>query len=226
MEIEHISDTHGFHEQIKLKGADVLVHTGDCTNYHDQYRNHHEFHKFIKWFERVSKNYSLTIFIPGNHDSFIFHNEKEVRKLMESMGIEFLHKKSITFQGLNFYGDSTCPRFGDWYYMTDRRKTNRHWEQIPFNTNVLLTHTPPKGILDLAENRKHNVELCGDSALLKTIKKLPDLQCHMFGHIHNNHDIENNGILKRDGIYFSNASLVVDGQFDKGIQNRSNIIQL
>lgn len=226
MRIEHISDTHGFHNQLQLKGADILIHTGDATNYRDQYRNHNEFLNFFSWFREISSNYLLTMFIPGNHDSYIFENESLVKKMFEDVGIEFMHKREVIVDGLKFYGDSIMPRFGDWCYMTDRSKTNKHWEQIPIDTNVLLTHTPPKGILDLSERRDRTLEFCGDSALLKRVQKLPELKAHLYGHIHDNNDCKNNGIINRDNVIFSNASCVVDGKFDKGIINHGNILTI
>lgn len=226
MKIEHITDTHGHHEGLELKGADILCFTGDCTNQHDQFTNHYEFVKFYNWLKDIRDAYSLVIFIPGNHDSYVFHNERSVREMMKDDGIEFLHKESLMVQGLKFYGDSICPRFGNWHYMTDRSKTNKHWELIPNDVDVLLTHTPPKGILDLTERQDHTLEMCGDSALRKRIKVLPKLNLHMFGHIHDCRNVENHGILKRDGVIFSNATSVIDGQFDRGVVNHGNIIEL
>lgn len=77
-------------------------------------------------------------------------------------------------------------------------------------------------MLDTTENRFHDIELAGDSALWKKVNKLPNLKLHCFGHIHNNKDIINVGIREHNGIIYSNAAAMKDGEFDKGIQYHGN----
>ena len=70
MKIWHISDTHGFHNQLVIpKGIDLVIHTGDCSNYKDPFPNENEVRKFIDWYEQVP--IPNKIFIPGNHDTSI-----------------------------------------------------------------------------------------------------------------------------------------------------------
>ena len=225
MRILHISDTHGLHHQINiLNNIDVLVFTGDESNHRDPYRNEAEFYDFAQWFIDLPIKHKL--FIVGNHSTYIFHNEKIVRDLFQKNKITWLHKSSIVIDGIKFYGDGISPRFGDWVYTTDRAKTNKHWDLIPEDTQVLLTHTPPKGILDISENRLHEIELVGDSALLKKVNKLPLLKAHLFGHIHNYKDIINTGTRTINEVVFSNATAVTDAQFNKGITFHGNIIEI
>ena len=51
MKILHITDSHTFHNQLKLQDADVLCFTGDATNYRDPSLNHKEFRDFYEWVE-------------------------------------------------------------------------------------------------------------------------------------------------------------------------------
>lgn len=226
MKILHISDTHGHHRKLKLQEADILVYTGDESNQRSQFLNHTEFIDFFNWLSEVRGNFKRVLFVPGNHSTWIYHNEKEARRLFKSIDVDFLNKDEVVIDGIKFYGDPIMPRFGDWCYMTDRAKTVRHWDLIPTDVDVLLTHTPPKGVLDLSEDRYHSIEMCGDSALYKKILKLPNLKLHCFGHIHHNHGIRNNGILNLDGVLFSNATAVIEGKFDLGIVYHGNIIEL
>jgi len=69
---------------------------------------------------------------------------------------------------------------------------------IPDDVNVLITHGPPSGILDLNDDD----EYCGCVNLLHRIKELTKLKCHVFGHIHNEY-----GTKEKYGIKFVNASL-------------------
>lgn len=225
MKILHISDTHGLHHQLNIKNdIDVLAFTGDESNHRDPYRNEAEFYDFAQWFIDLPIKHKL--FIVGNHSTYIFHNEKIVRDLFQKNNITWLHKSSVVIDGIKFYGDGISPRFGDWVYTTDRAKTNKHWDLIPEDTQVLLTHTPPKGILDISENRLHEIELVGDSALWKRVQKLSLLKANLFGHIHNYKDIINTGTRTVDKVVFSNATAVTDAKFNEGITFHGNIIEI
>lgn len=225
MRILHCSDSHSFHREYVIPdNINVMCHTGDATNYRDPYRNHNEFLDFIDWYSDIPITHK--IYVAGNHDSFIYHNKKNCLEEFKKRGIIYLDKEEVVIDGVKFYGDPIMPKFGDWCFMTDRSKLNKHWELIPEDVNVLLTHTPPKGVLDLSEDRNHNLERCGCSALLKRVDKLEQLKLHCFGHIHNYQDIINTGVLKRNGILFSNATAVTDARFDLGITHNGNLIEI
>jgi len=115
------------------------------------------------------------------------------------------------------YGTPWTPTFGDWCFMKNRDKMYKVWEKVPLDTNILISHGPPKGILDLTENRDYTLEQVGDKAILKYLEKWKDLKYVLFGHIHNRGNITNTGIRELDGIKFINSSGVEDGRFDKGI---------
>jgi len=69
---------------------------------------------------------------------------------------------------------------------------------IPENTDVLVTHGPPFGVLDKNYNQMH----CGCKSLLQRVMQVrPKL--HIFGHIH-----EGYGVEAREGVTFMNASSV------------------
>lgn len=218
--ILHLTDTHNFYNELEYnKDVDIVVHTGDAECHYKE-----EFEAFLEWYSAYPVEHK--IYVAGNHDIFIEQNEKYCKAFFESSGVHYLQKSSVTINGLKFYGDPICPRFGNWAFMTDRSKMDSHWEKIPKDVNVLLTHTPPKGILDLTENRGYELEMCGCSALEKRVKKYQHLKLHCFGHIHNFKHVINTGLKMRDGIIFSNAASVEDGRFDKGIIHHGNIIEL
>ena len=67
MKIWHISDTHSLHGQLDVpEGIDIVVHSGDATNWKDPYRNESELRAFIDWFAALPVRNK--IFVPGNHD--------------------------------------------------------------------------------------------------------------------------------------------------------------
>ena len=54
------------------------------------------------------------------------------------------------------------------------------WAHIPKETQLLITHGPAQGLGDLT----FTGESAGCEALAEHLPRLPDLQLHVFGHIH------------------------------------------
>ena len=52
--IWHISDTHSHHRLLTIpENIDIVIHSGDESNYKDQYQNEPEFRDFILWFANL-----------------------------------------------------------------------------------------------------------------------------------------------------------------------------
>lgn len=229
MKLLHLSDTHGWHGYIpdkRFDGIDVVVHSGDCSNYKDPYRNNNEVLDFIEWYKNVPvKN---KIYVAGNHDTSI---EKRLitSEHFEKVGIIYLENSDVTIDGVKFWGSPYTPSFGNWAFMKARHKIYEVWEQIPKDTDVLIVHGPPKGVRDLSFDRNGNLEMCGCSALMKKCYSLRhSLKLVLFGHIHNMEGIDNQGvsIYDRTPTIFSNATCVEDGKFDKGLTSFGNILTI
>lgn len=226
MIIYHISDSHSQHKFINLdlEGVDVLIHSGDESNYKSPALNENEFYDFVHWYKEVPIEHK--IFIAGNHSSFLYHHGKEAKRVLKEAGIIYLDKDEVTIGGIKFYGDPITPTFGDWYFMANRDKMHKHWNLIPKDVEVLITHGPPRGIMDVTENRDGHMELVGCSNLRNRIEKeeWPKLRAHLYGHIHSRNMINPPGVFHYKGIQFSNAASVEDGRFDKGIVHHGNKI--
>lgn len=226
IKIWHISDTHTFHNQLNVPdNIDIVIFSGDCSNPKDVYINEREVREFIDWFKKL--NYKYKIFVAGNHDCSIERNFVNRADFIEN-NIIYLEHESVEIEGLNIFGSPYTPTFGNWAFMKAREKIDRVWQIIPNNVDVLITHGPPKGVLDLSENKNHELEFCGCSALRKHVldRIKPKLMC--FGHIHNFQGILNAGIKQVVGFetIFSNGSCVEDGRFEKGIVNNGNLITI
>lgn len=221
----HISDTHGYHSKLKVpKDVDLVIHSGDAGNYRDPYNNDLEIRSFANWYASLPIMYK--IYVAGNHDSSV-ESLLWSKKLFDKLNIDYLFNDSIDIMGLNIWGSPHTPQFGNWSFMKNRSKIGRVWDAIPDDTDILVTHGPPKYILDLSTNRDHSIEACGDSALNKRIIKLkPKLVC--FGHIHNTDDIRNAGVLKLTGedIIYSNGSCVTDRRFKEGVTSHGNLFEV
>lgn len=217
----HISDIHNFFEpHFKYDlDVDIIVCTGDAQCYTET-----EFHNFVEWYQGFPILYK--IYVAGNHDKFIYENRKFCKKVFEEAGIIYLDKESVVIDGIKFYGEPTTPTFGNWFFMANRDKMCRHWAQVPDDVDVLLTHGPPKGILDLTKNRAGDLEMCGCNALNSRIKELKQLQAVCYGHIHPMKGIINTGLRIIDTVTYSNAASVEDGRFDIGIIHFGNTINI
>jgi Icc-related predicted phosphoesterase len=181
MRIWHISDTHGSHGDLTVPdGIDMVIHSGDATNWKDPYRNESELRAFIDWFATLPIPHK--IFVPGNHDTSL---EKGLigRDLIEHRKIHLLINEEISIGGLRIWGSPFTPRYGDWSYMRDRGTINRLWDEIPEGLDLLITHGPPYGVLDATYTQHNKVDLVGCSALRKRVAKVPP-RFMLFGHVH------------------------------------------
>ena len=163
MIILHLSDTHGCHRLLQnLPGADIIVHSGDFT----MDGSEGEVMDFLNWFCDLPYHYK--IFIGGNHDDFL--NDASIEGLGNNTF--YLSNSGVEICGLKFYG---VPMFiSD--CISSRQSYN--YSRIPFNTDVLITHSPPYGILDF----EHNIHY-GSLDLLHSVMMIKP-RLHLFGHIH------------------------------------------
>jgi len=176
MRLVIISDTHGLHADVKVPDGDVLIHCGDCTNDIGQA----SLRDFLTWFE--SHSHKHKILIAGNHDG-AFQKWTEHARLMVkqvSPSTTYLEDSGITIDGIRFWGSPFTPTFFDWYFNRDRGESIRfHWNKIPDDTDVLITHGPPIGILD----KTFTKESAGCKDLYEAVLRVRPI-VHCFGHIH------------------------------------------
>lgn len=218
IKIWHISDTHTYHGLLDVpKDIDMVIFSGDCSNPKDPYKNRVEVENFIHWYSSLPIKYK--IFVPGNHDTSIERNFI-TKNDFTSKDIIYLENDFVEIEGLKIWGSPITPTFGEWAFMKARHKTHEVWKHIPDDTDIVIIHGPPAGILDLSYNRQNQLESCGDLSLKKRLLDIkPKLVC--FGHIHNCEDVINAGTMKlsiRDTIY-SNGSVVTDNKFGKLTSN-------
>jgi Icc-related predicted phosphoesterase len=213
MKIWHISDTHTYHEQLRIpEGIDMVIHSGDCSNPRDPYNNEPEVREFLGWYKSLPIEHK--IYVAGNHDTSIEKGLVQPIEFAEA-GILYLEDDLVDIEGVLIYGNPYTPNFGNWAFMKDRVKLDRYWPQaIPSYVDILVTHGPPKGILDKSYSRDRIFEMCGDKSLLNRVLEVQPAY-HLFGHIHNHKDIINAGMqkLSKYDTWFSNGSVVTDGKF-------------
>jgi len=223
MNIWHIGDTHTYHGLLTIPdGIDMIIHSGDAATARDSIPNTAEFLSFIDWFKNLPVKHK--IFVAGNHD-VVTQRLRYWTKDIKDMGIHYLENDEVTIDGIKFWGSPYTPTFGrDWAWQMNRNKIGRVWDMIPDDTGVVITHGPPKGILDYTLDRHNKLESVGDSSLAKRIDEIKPA-AHLFGHVHNTKWIRNSGMFVRPMTIYSNASVVEDGKFGKLISN-GNILTL
>ena len=192
-----LSDTHCLHDQVtNLPDGDILVHAGDFTGR----GGYKALMKFAAWLSKQKDKYAHRVVIAGNHDFGLQDHPVATKALFDSKVI-YLENQSRTICGLKFWGSPYTLPFYRWAFMADENTLAEMYSHIPEDTQVLITHGPPRGILDKSSRGEH----CGSEALYERIKQLPNLKVHIFGHIHEGHGQE-----EIEGVRFYNVAVLND----------------
>ena len=211
----HISDTHEENvfeivadswSETKSAPIDILFISGDLTykGKLDKLKQLHEELEYLLMNHIVKE----VFVIPGNHDlSFektIGYESKENAMAIFSKNpkIHLVIHGAKTIQGLKIFGSAWTPYFHNWAFNYHDIRAKELWDQIPQDTQVLVTHGPPRFILDEVVDYM-NIRHTGCPVLANKIEKLPILQFHLFGHIHQGY-----GIKKLHGITYLNSSIM------------------
>ncbi len=201
-----LSDTHGLDfgpEYQPSQHVDVAIHCGDLTEESklDEYlasiRILKDLHAPIKLV--IAGNHDFTIDIPAFRKKVaevrppldpdlvkkVYGDYGEARHILEdarSAGVIFLDEGSHQFileNGaiLKVYASPWTPSFGDWGFQYP--PAQGHNFEITEGVDLVMTHGPPKGIMDYTEAKQR----AGCSDLFGAVARTrPRLRC--FGHIH------------------------------------------
>ena len=188
-----LSDTHNCNEEIIVPDGDILIHAGDATIQGSV----PEIEAFSKWF--ANQPHRIKIFVAGNHDWLFETNNFYARKILDD-SIIYLQDSFIKIEKLKIYGSPWQPRFFDWAFNLMRgAEIAEKWKLIPADTDILITHGPPNGILDEVP-RSFWIENTGCEELIKKVEEIRP-KAHIFGHIHCGY-----GTVEKFGVKFINAS--------------------
>lgn len=183
-----ISDTHGSHGELELKGGDILIHCGDYTA-SDSYN---EMYDFFEWLN--SFKYDNVIFVPGNHDR-VFETDMHVvnRLKLQYPKMTVLNHKYTVINGIQFFGTPIQPIFNNWAFNIEDKRREEKYKNI-HSVDIFITHCPPYN------------KLCdgiGDKVLLDVINRVkPKLS--IFGHKHKQ------GIMIENDTTYVNCSILDD----------------
>jgi len=197
MRLTLISDTHSDQKHLNKKlavGGDLIIHSGDVSRKGAEY----EIREFCKWFDDL--NYTHKIFIAGNHD-FLFQTNPALALdiVNQHDSITYLQDSNIVINDLNIFGSPWSPIYKVKAFNLNRgNDLLEKWQNIPDNTDILITHGPPFGVGDYSTLNDKNAG-CSDlySEVIDRIKP----KIHVFGHIHSGYSCN-----QINDILFINAS--------------------
>lgn len=196
MRLVILSDTHA-HPLAKwlIPDGDVLIHAGDFCQGRtvplDAVRTFND--------EMAAQPHEHKLLVGGNHD-WPLQLEAEIARTMLT-AVTYLEDSGVTIDGVKFYGSPWQPDFRFWAFNLQRRcpELKAKWAAIPDDTDVLITHSPPFGILDLSRSSYENV---GCELLRRRLETFSP-KLHIFGHVH-----EGRGQEENNGTICLNASSV------------------
>ena len=171
MKIVCISDTHGGHAKVQVPDGDILVCSGDITP-HGRLAS---LDSFDAWMGQLPHRHKFAI--AGNHDFCFEETPAEARAKLRN--VIYLQDEAVEIEGLKIYGSPWQPVFCRMAFNLGPDEIRKRWAAIPTDTDVLLTHGPPKGILDCTYDGRR----VGCPELSNRLAELK-VKLHVFGHIH------------------------------------------
>jgi len=170
-----------------LDACDLLIIAGDLTA-RDTEREYDQLNRFLQSLEA-----DKIVIIGGNHDNTLEINPS----VLKNPKVSYLLDSGITYKGVSIWGspwsiafEGINPRCTAFTKPTDRDLA-AHFGHIPLDTDILVTHTPPFGILD------RNIDgICCGSAALRNVTAISKIKYHFFGHIHEGYGSADYGAIK------------------------------
>ncbi|KAF2021800.1 Metallo-dependent phosphatase [Aaosphaeria arxii CBS 175.79] len=209
--IVNISDTHNY-QPPDVPHGEILIHAGDLT----QNGTYEEVQTTIDWLQTLPHPHKIVV--AGNHDTFLDHSKRPANMVASSASIQwgnivYLDSESTTIscengRELKIYGCPLTPRHGNWAFQYPRTRDTWH-STVPTDTDILITHGPPKGHLDL--------NTLGCQFLLDELWRTKPM-LHVFGHVHAGHGTEH---IQFDGLQKAYENTVADRG---GIRNLGHVL--
>lgn len=205
MKIVCISDVHAKWNKVIIPECDLLISAGDYSFLGES----HMVRDYHKWLDKQPARHIISV--QGNHEKNVEKNFSFYQDLAREQcpRVHFIDEGFVEIEGKQIWCSAITPWFHNWAWNRFPDEIIKHWDKIPNDIDVLVTHGPPQGILD--EVRNFNREVgewesghCGCPELLKKVMIIKPM-LHVFGHIHPGY-----GIKVVDGTTFINAALCND----------------
>lgn len=188
MKILCVSDMHGQIPDLSKYEADLFVDCGDFapTGWRKDALVQMDWVNtvYLPYIKAIKARYK--IILGGNHDGC--SELPEFRDTLADLGILFGRHDSFEIEGKKIFATSwnflppEFERFGWCWGMAEEALDEFVYSEIPANLDLLITHCPPKGILDAGWGGD-NILNCGSSALRKHVERV-NFNTHIYGHEH------------------------------------------
>jgi Icc-related predicted phosphoesterase len=188
-----ISDTHDLHREVDVPPCDILIHAGDFTM---DSRSAEKLLDFDDWLAELPPTFRIVV--PGNHDFVVEDSAR--RQLITNATL--LVNEGIEIMGLKIWGSPVTPLFGEAFGVVSDNRRAKLYSKIPDDTDILVTHCPPYGILDQTPGSDYHA---GCQQLLGAVRRVKPM-LHVFGHVHGSY-----GTYSTRDTLFVNAALPGQG---------------
>jgi predicted phosphodiesterase len=194
---------------LQMPPGDVLLHCGDFCRDGGSLEQIQKFNEFLQM-----QPYAVKIVISGNHDFCFDPDSLEELKAYYELSRDYsaidprsalsaayyLEDEGMAVAGYNFWGSPWVPQYSASAFSipeSSRRLIDKR-SMIPTETDVLMTHGPPYGILDYTLKGAN----AGCRVLREHLARVRPL-VHCFGHIHERYGSRRTN----DTLYINAASI-------------------
>ena len=193
MKIVAISDTHTYENSIEIPPCDLLICAGDIS-----FRGRwiEEVEPFLDWFVRQPAKHK--VLVAGNHEVYISQAPALLEDRCKEYGIHYLRNSHVVIEGKKIFGSPYSVKFGNWAYGLPDDELQEIWNMIDSDTEIVVCHGPPKGILDTTLDG----DSVGSETLWQHLQKLEYLRLFVCGHIH-----EDRGMITIGKVTYANAAI-------------------
>ncbi len=167
-----ISDTHWRHQDLELPAGDILIHCGDMFNISS---DKSQIRSIDAWFGK--QRFAHRLCTGGNHDLEL--ESETARHPQPFRNAHFLKQELVEVRGLRIFGAPWVPDLPRHAFFKSGAALAEAWAQVPAGIDILVTHTPPKGILDMSSSNRS----FGCAALAREMGRIAP-RVHCFGHVH------------------------------------------
>ena len=206
MKIVAISDTHNRYQNLVIPECDLLISCGDYSITGTEA----EVEWFHQWLEKQPAKHIISV--QGNHELGVEKNYSLSKTLarLACPRVHFIDEGYLEIEGIKIWCSAITPEFCNWAWNRKRgEQIKAHWDLIPDDIEILITHGPPWLILDKIPEiywkdgqEIHIDRFVGCVDLLNKVKTIPTLKHHFFGHVHVAH-----GDHTEFGVQFWNVAI-------------------
>lgn len=130
----------------------------------------------------------------------------------------------MQWNGLKIPGSPYTPDFFNWACMKPRSELDIVWQSIPVDIDILITHGPPNGIMDVTADMHTGKPVhVGSKSRRRHVADRIRTRIHAFGHIHDEPGIRNYGTITRDATQFINCACC---HLTRGLVHQGVIVDL